>query len=277
MFLLLWLFDLNFELEWLFAVPIARGPRESDTTPDWKFRGCRTARVPPAALQLATVTGGLDGERFRQTSITLPRNRFTALSPGCGSGVRADLDQRDSRDTIVVILLDDLDDVDELVELLGDLLERVLSADTTMVVRDMSFCSVEPTASTRCEPAPREQRRHASQHTGFVLDQHRKVCVVVDPVMCAAPTLSSRCRDRRRRASGVPLDLVVEERADAAAAWISSFQVPAATIGHTCASAPTMKSITTGRSLIARAWFITSTTSSSRSQRNPTHPAPRPA
>lgn len=56
------------------------------------------------------------------------------------------------------------------------------------------------------------------------------------------------------------------------AAWISSLLVPAATIGHTCASAPTMKSITTGQSLIARAWLMTSTTSSSRSHRNPTHP-----
>ena len=40
------------------------------------------------------------------------------------------------------------------------------------------------------------------------------------------------------------------------ACWISSLDTPAATMGHTCASAETMKSTTTGRSLMALAWAI---------------------
>src|SRR5947209_711777 len=104
------------------------------------------------------------------------------------------------------------------------------------------------------EPAPREQRRDPREHTGLVFDQHRQG--VRFRLHQACPSLSSSNNGRMPRA-----------------AWISSLLVPAATIGHTCASAPTMKSITTGRSLIARAWLITSTTSSSRSHRNPTQPS----
>ena len=56
------------------------------------------------------------------------------------------------------------------------------------------------------------------------------------------------------------------------AAMIWSLPVPAATIGHTCASAPTTKSITTGRSLIAMASWMTRSTSSFDSARSPTQP-----
>ena len=53
---------------------------------------------------------------------------------------------------------------------------------------------------------------------------------------------------------------------------MSSFDVPAATIGHTIASLPTTKSITTGASLIAIAFSIVASTSSAVSQRSPTQP-----
>ena len=48
---------------------------------------------------------------------------------------------------------------------------------------------------------------------------------------------------------------------------------PAATIGHTWASWPTTKSMTTGASLIAIAFSITASTSSLVSQRSPTQPS----
>src|SRR5262249_37741531 len=102
--------------------------------------------------------------------------------------------------------------------------------------------------------APREQRCDAGEHAGFVLDEHRQR-VRWDGAH-AWPSSGSSNSGRRPRA-----------------AMISALLVPAATIGHTCASAPTTKSTTTGRSLMARAWLITSTTSSARSQRNPTHPS----
>ena len=53
---------------------------------------------------------------------------------------------------------------------------------------------------------------------------------------------------------------------------IHEFRSPAATMGHTCASAETMKSTTTGRSLMALAWAMTSSRSSRRSHRSPTAP-----
>ena len=56
------------------------------------------------------------------------------------------------------------------------------------------------------------------------------------------------------------------------AIWISSLETPAGTIGHTIASALTVKSTTTGRSSIYIAWRMVSSMSSSRSQRRPTQP-----
>ncbi|MDQ2629068.1 hypothetical protein [Mycolicibacter senuensis] len=51
----------------------------------------------------------------------------------------------------------------------------------------------------------------------------------------------------------MPLVVVVfEQRPDAVAARISSLLIPAATLGHDCASAPTTKSINTGRSARGR-------------------------
>ena len=52
----------------------------------------------------------------------------------------------------------------------------------------------------------------------------------------------------------------------------SSLEVPAATIGHTIASSWTMKSTTTGRSLIEFAFSITLSRSSGDSQRMATQP-----
>jgi hypothetical protein len=63
-------------------------------------------------------------------------------------GVGPDLDQEQlALHRLPRLELDDLEHVDQLVELLGDLLERVLLALTTIVIREISSCSVGPTAS----------------------------------------------------------------------------------------------------------------------------------
>ena len=49
-------------------------------------------------------------------------------------------------------------------------------------------------------------------------------------------------------------------------------ETPAGTIGHTMASGPTVKSTTTGRSLIALACLMMSSTSAAVSARRPTQP-----
>ena len=54
---------------------------------------------------------------------------------------------------------------------------------------------------------------------------------------------------------------------------MSSLLVPAATIGHTIASLPTMKSTTTGSSSIDIAFSIVASTSALVSQRSPTQPS----
>src|SRR6185437_3143274 len=173
-----------------------------------------------------------------------------------GTGVGAHLDQRElARHRVVVVLLDDLDDVDQLVELLGDLLERgLLGGHHDGHPRHVLLLGGTHRQRLDVETAPREQRRDPSENAGLVFDQHRERMGLGDHQAC--PSVMSSNSGRMPRAC-----------------WISSLLVPAATIGHTCASAPTMKSITTGRSLIARAWLITSTTSSARSQRNPTQPS----
>src|SRR3978361_1405686 len=97
----------------------------------------------------------------------------------------------------------------------------VSSAETTMVIRDMSFCSVAPTASDSMLNPRRENNAATRASTpGLSSTNTERVCVVVDPaVICAAPSRWHRscgARSGRRRASGVSFDSVVEERADAA-------------------------------------------------------------
>src|SRR5271156_5730156 len=96
----------------------------------------------------------------------------------------------------------------------------VLSAETTMVIRDMSFCSVAPTASDSMLNPRRENSAATRASTpGLSSTNTERVCVLGDPVICAAPPalFGSHCPvDRRRRASGVSFGFVVEERANAA-------------------------------------------------------------
>src|SRR5947209_9975407 len=206
------------------AVPIARGPRESDTTPDWRIsrmpNGSSTfssASSLPRSPVASIVSDSGD------TSITLPRNKFTASITWLRVPASArTLIIANSRDTELssfcsMILM-------TLISLLSCLVicsSGVLSAETTMVIRDMSFCSVAPTASDSMLNPRRENNAATRASTpGLSSTSTERVCVVVDPaVMCAAPSRWRRscgARSGRRRASGVPFDSVIEERADAA-------------------------------------------------------------
>src|ERR1700761_8365450 len=204
------------------AVLIARGPRDSATTPDWTI-----SRIPngsstfsnASSLPRSPVASMVSDSG--DTSITLPRNRFTASITWLRVPASArTLISASSRDTELLsscsmILM-------TLISLLSCLVScasGVLSAETTMVIRDMSFCSVAPTASDSMLNPRRENSAATRASTpGLSSTNTERVCVVVDPVICAAPPalFGSRCPvDRRRRASRVPFDSVVEQRADA--------------------------------------------------------------
>src|SRR5690349_13764234 len=161
--------------------------------------------------------------------------------------------------------LHDLEDVNELVELLRDLLEgEVLDGDDDRHAGDVGVLGGPDGQRLDVEAAPREQARHAGEHTGLVLDEHRQRVALhhgwassMTASISAGPAASSSLSNSGRMLR---------------AAMIWSLPVPAATIGHTCASAPTTKSITTGRSLIAMASWMTRSTSSRDSARRPTQP-----
>src|ERR1700758_5635002 len=202
---------------------MARGPRDSETTPDWTI-----SRIPngsstfssASSLPRSPVASMVSDSG--DTSITLPRNRFTASMTWLRDPASArTLISASSRDTEVwsscsMILI-------TLMSLLSCLVicsSGVLSAETTIVIRDMSFCSVAPTASDSMLNPRRENNAATRASTpGLSLTSTDNVCVFGDPVICAAPPalFGSHCPVyRRRRASGVSFGLVVEERADAA-------------------------------------------------------------
>src|ERR1700743_2993759 len=201
---------------------MARGPRESDTTPDWTIsRIPNGSRTFSSASSLPRSPVASMVSDFVDTSITLPRNRFTASMTWLRDPASArTLINASSRDTELwsscsMILI-------TLMSLLSCLVicsSGVLSAETTIVIRDMSFCSVAPTASDSMLNPRRENSAAMRASTpGLSSTSTDNVCVFVDPVICAAPPalFGSHCPvDRRRRASGVPFGFVVEERADA--------------------------------------------------------------
>src|SRR5580693_6171323 len=151
------------------------------------------------------------------TSITLPRNRFTASMTWLRDPASArTLINASSRETELwsscsMILM-------TLMSLLSCLVicsSGVLSAETTMVIRDMSFCSVAPTASDSMLNPRRENSAATRASTpGLSSTNTDNVCVFVDPVICAAPPHRYALL-LRQRASRVPFGFVVEERADA--------------------------------------------------------------
>src|SRR5699024_2556924 len=100
------------------------------------------------------------------------------------------------------------------------------------------------------EPAAGEQGGDAGEHAGLVLHQHRQGLGV-----------------RRYHGFGGVHDQMSLSHSGLmpCAIWISSLETPLGTIGHTMASALTVKSTTTGRSLISMACRMVASMSSSRS------------
>src|ERR1700742_428740 len=100
------------------------------------------------------------------------------------------------------------------------------------------------------EAAPGEQAGDTDQDPRLVLDEHRESVLLAHVDYSVASHSGARSR----------------------ACLMSSLLAPAATIGQTIASWLTMKSMTTGWSLIAIACSMTASTSSLRSQRRPMQP-----
>src|ERR1700677_1254151 len=205
------------------AVPIPRGPRDNDTTPDWTIsrtpNGSST-RSSASSLPRSPVASMVSDSG--DTSITLARNRFTAsitwlrVPASARTLISANSRDTDLSSSCSMILM-------TLMRLLSCLVicsSGVSSAETTMVIRAMSFCSVAPTASDSMLNPRRENSAATRASTpGLSSTSTDKGCVVVDPLICAAPShwrRSCGARSGRRRASGVPLGFVVEQRTNAA-------------------------------------------------------------
>src|SRR5699024_5483153 len=102
------------------------------------------------------------------------------------------------------------------------------------------------------EAAAGDEPREAGEHTRLVLDEDgQRVAAHASSPSSSSPAQSGRMS----RAYSI---------------W--SLLTPAATIGHPIASAGTTKSMTTGRSLMSRARWTASSTSSLRVTRMPSQP-----
>src|SRR5262249_21395848 len=151
------------------------------------------------------------------------------------------------------IVLEDLDHVHELVQLLRDLLERLLlDVDDDRHPRNAGALGRADRERVDVEPARGEQPRDAGEHAGTVLDEHRDRVQVAVHTIGASPGVSCGANSGPR--------------------MMSSFDVPAATIGKTPSRGSTRKSITTLRSSTAYAFSIAASTSSGLSTRRPTAP-----
>src|SRR5215470_6950516 len=194
--------------------------------------------------------GRLHGDRVQRHVHDVGAEQFHRLEhlrPGVAVG--ADLDQDElALHGLRRLELDDLEHVDQLVELLSDLLERVLLAvHHDRHPGDLLMLGGPHSERVDVEPAARKQAGDSDKDPGLVLHQHGE-CVLGHSI----PPSQSGAMPR--------------------ANLMSSLLVPAATIGHTIASLCTMKSITTGWSLIAMACSMIASTSSLRSQRSPMQP-----
>src|SRR4051812_26946563 len=203
-------------------------------------------------LQLVRRPGHLEGDRLGVDVDHPGAEQLGGLQDLVPVGQRCpDLHQQQlPLDGGTAVQLDDLDDLDQLVQLLGDLLQRRrLRVGDDRHPGQVRVLRRPDGEGLDVEPAPAEQRRDPGQHTGLVLDQDGQG--VAGHQTCPSPKTGRTSR----------------------AARISSLLAPAATIGHTWASEPTMKSMTTGASVIAMAFSITASTSSLVSQRSPTQPS----
>src|SRR5579875_538634 len=201
-----------------------RGPRDSDTKPDWTIsRTPNGSSTFSRASSLAGVPVASMVSDSGDTSITLARNRFAAsltwlrLPASARTLISASSRETELSSSCSTILMT----LTSLLSCLVTCSSGVSSAETTIVMRDMFFCSVAPTASDSMLNPRRENSAATRARTpGLSSTSTDRVWVgdAVDPLICAAPShwrRSCGARSRRRRASGVAFVLVVEERADA--------------------------------------------------------------
>src|ERR1700712_645233 len=228
---------------------------------------------PTQRRQLVSGAGGLDGHGVGGDVDDLGPEHLGHLEDlGAHRRVGADLEHHElALDRRRRLQLDDLDDVHQLVELLGDLLEgELVDAHADGHPRDAGLLGRPDGERLDVVAAPREQARDAGQHAGLVLDEDREDV--------GAHRLVSRGRWSSlsmsvTTSSAPPASGSSNSGRMSRAAMIWSLPVPAATMGQTCASAPTVKSMTTGRSVTAMACLMTRSTLSLDSHRRPSQPS----
>src|SRR6202012_4305678 len=201
-------------------------------------------------VELLPVTGRLDGDDVQGDVHHFGAEQVDGLEhPRPAFGVGPDLDQDQlTLDRGARFELHDLEHVDQLVQLLGDLLQRALVAvDHDRDAGDLVVLGGPDREGVDVEVAAGEQPGDPDQDPRLVLDQHR---------------------ERMACHSELPPQSGARPRAN----LMSLLDVPAATIGQTMASRCTMKSTTTGRSLMAMACSMTRSTSAVSSQRRPSQP-----
>ena len=234
---------------------IERGPRPTATIPDWtSSRTPKGSSTAQQGLHLVELAGALDGEAVRGHVDDLGAEQLCGLDDvRAGRGVGADLDEHDlTLDRRRRLELDHLEHLDQLVQLLGHLLEgSQLDVDDEGHPRDVGVLGRADGKAVDVEAAAGEQRGNAGQDAGLVLDEHGQGVLGHD---------------------GFPQSSRSHSGAPPRAIWILSLLTPAGTIGQTMASRCTTKSMTTGLSLMARAFSMVASTCSSRSQRMPSQP-----
>src|SRR6478609_3220112 len=177
--------------------------------------------------ELVGGAGGLDDDRVGRHVDDLGLEELDRVDDlAAGRRVGTDLDEQDlALHRGVRVELDDLEHLDELVELLRHLLERrALDLDDDRDAGDVGQLGRADGEGVDVEAASGEERCHAGQDAGLVLDEDRQGVL--------AHAQSSRS----------------QTGASWRAAWIMSLLTPAGTIGHTMASRCTMKSMTTSTS-----------------------------
>ena len=114
--------------------------------------------------------------------------------------------------------------------------------------------------SRRRAEAPRSRRsRPTRASTGALAWPPTRACTTLVEQPVVDGSLDTQLMPPRARCGSAPAHVTRPRRMPGGcprAAWMSSLLVPAATIGHTIASLPTMKSTTTGASLIEIAFSI---------------------
>src|SRR3954471_21406682 len=225
----------------------APGARELDDA--------EVAEHPEQRLELLGLARGLECQRpVRHVDDVHTEHVGDLHDPGAVVAVGAHLHEHQlALDGRSLIVLEDLDHVDQLVQLLRDLLERLLlDVDDDRHPGDAGALGGADRERVDVEAARSEQARDPGENSRPVFDQHGDRVQVAVHTIGASPGVSCGANSGPR--------------------MMSSFDVPAATIGNTPSRGSTRKSITTLRSSMAYAFSIVASTSSGVSTRSPTAP-----